>query len=87
MVFYVFMCRSVCSFVYGPFCHGALKLDIYIVDNILSLNISLIYILICNEMYVINSNAQSNTSVTIHRVSASNIEVFTFEVDIGVDPR
>jgi len=38
-------------------------------------------------MYVINSNAQSNTSVTIHRVSASNIEVFTFEVDIGVDSR
>jgi len=28
MVFYVFLCRSVCWFVYGPFCHGALKLDI-----------------------------------------------------------
>ena len=27
-----------------PFCHGALKLDIYIVYNILSLNMSLIYI-------------------------------------------
>jgi len=28
MVFYVFLCRSVCWFLYGPFCHGALKLDI-----------------------------------------------------------
>jgi len=25
MVFYVFLCRSVCWFLYGPFCHGALK--------------------------------------------------------------
>jgi len=28
MVFYVFLCRSVCWFLYGLFCHGALKLDI-----------------------------------------------------------
>ena len=28
MVFYVFFCRSMCWFLYGPFCHGALKLDI-----------------------------------------------------------
>jgi len=28
MVFYVFLCRSVCWFLYGSFCHGALKLDI-----------------------------------------------------------
>jgi len=27
MVFYVFLCRSVCLFLYGPFCYGALKLD------------------------------------------------------------
>ena len=27
-VFYVFLCRSVCWFVYGPFGHGALKFDI-----------------------------------------------------------
>ena len=44
-VLYVFLCRSVCWFLYGPFCHGALKLDIYIVYNILSLNISSIYII------------------------------------------
>jgi len=36
--------------------------------------------------YVMKYNAQSNTSV-IHLGSASNIEVFTFEVDIGLDPR
>ena len=28
MVFYVFLCRSVCWILNGPFCHGALKLDI-----------------------------------------------------------
>ena len=28
MVLYVLLCRSVCYFLYGPFCHGALKLDI-----------------------------------------------------------
>jgi len=28
IVFYVFLCRSVCWFLYRPFCHGALKLDI-----------------------------------------------------------
>jgi len=27
-MFYVFLCCSVCWFLYGPFCHGALKLDI-----------------------------------------------------------
>ena len=36
--------------------------------------------------HVIKSNAQSNRYVTIHLVSAFNIEVFTFKVDIGVDP-
>jgi len=36
--------------------------------------------------YVISFNAESNTSVTIHLVSAINIEVFTFKVDIGVGP-
>ena len=36
--------------------------------------------------HVIKYNAQSNTSVTIHIVCAFNIEVFTFKVDIGVDP-
>ena len=43
----------------------------------------------CRASYahVIKSNAQSNTSVTIHLVSGFNIEVFTFEVDIGVDTR
>jgi len=29
MVFYMYLCRSVCWFSYGPFCHGALKLDIF----------------------------------------------------------
>ena len=43
------LCRSVCWFLYGPFCHGALKLDIYIVYNILSLNISSIYIIFCRS--------------------------------------
>jgi len=28
MVFYVFLCGYVCWFLYGAFCHGALKLDI-----------------------------------------------------------
>ena len=39
--------------------------------------------------HVIKSNEQStsNTSVTVHLVSASNIAVFTFKFDIGVDPR
>jgi len=36
--------------------------------------------------HVIKSNAQSSTSVTIHLVAASNIEVLTFEIDIGMDP-
>jgi len=42
----------------------------------------------CRAQYahVIKSNAQSNTSVTIHLVSAFNIEVFTIKVDIVVDP-
>ena len=45
LVFYVFLCRSVCWFLYGPFCHGTLKLDIssLCVYNILFLNISSIY--------------------------------------------
>jgi len=34
----------------------------------------------------IKYNAQSNTSVAIHLVSAFNIEVYSFKVDIGVDP-
>ena len=25
LVLYVFLCRSLCLFLYGPFCHGALK--------------------------------------------------------------
>jgi len=28
LVFYVFLCCSVCWFLYGQFCHGTLKLDI-----------------------------------------------------------
>ena len=36
--------------------------------------------------HVIKYNAQSNTSVTIHLVSVSNIDVFSIEVDIDVDP-
>ena len=36
--------------------------------------------------HVKKSNVQCNTSVTNHRVSASNIYVFTLEVDIVVDP-
>jgi len=36
--------------------------------------------------HVKKSKVQCNTSVTIHRVSASNIYVFTLEVDIVVDP-
>jgi len=36
--------------------------------------------------HVKKSNVQSYTSVTIHRVSASNTDVFTLEVDIVVDP-
>ena len=28
MMLCVFLCRSVCWFLYGPFCHGALKLDV-----------------------------------------------------------
>ena len=37
------LCCSVCLFLYGPFCHGALK-HVYIVYNILNLNISFFYI-------------------------------------------
>jgi len=37
--------------------------------------------------HVIISNAQSNTSVTIHLVSASNIDVFFIVVGIDVDPQ
>ena len=45
LVFYVFCCYSVCWFLDEPFCHGALELwHIYIVYNILSLNISSVYI-------------------------------------------
>ena len=32
--------------------------------------------------YLIKLNAKSNTLVTIHRVYASNIDIFTLEVDI-----
>ena len=42
-MFCVFLCYSVCLFLYGPFCHGALKIDI--VYNILSLHITSIYII------------------------------------------
>ena len=28
MGFYVFLCRTVCCFLFGPCCHDALKLDI-----------------------------------------------------------
>ena len=35
--------------------------------------------------HVKKSNVQSNTSITNHRVSASNIDVFTLKVDIA-DP-
>ena len=42
LVFCVFMCCFVCVFLYGPFCHGALKY-VNIVYNILSLNINSIY--------------------------------------------
>ena len=34
--------------------------------------------------HVKKSNVQCNTSVTIHRVSASNVDVFSLEVDIVV---
>ena len=48
LVFCVFLCRSVCLFLYGLFCHGTLKfntcLHVYIVYNILSLYIYSIYI-------------------------------------------
>jgi len=45
LVFYVFLCCSVCWFLYRPFCHCALKLDIStFVYNVRFLNISLIYI-------------------------------------------
>ena len=37
--------------------------------------------------HVIKYNAQSNTSVTIHLVSASNSDVFSIVVNIDVDPR
>jgi len=43
-------CVVLCvSFLYGPFCHGAFKLDIiiYIVYNIFYFNISSIYIPVC----------------------------------------
>ena len=43
---HVFLCCSVCWFLYGPFCHFVpLNLYIYIVYNILSLNIFSIYII------------------------------------------
>ena len=29
LVFYVLLCCSMCLFLYGLFCHGALKLDLY----------------------------------------------------------
>ena len=38
------------------------------------------------NVYVMTLNAESNTSVSIHRVSASNMYVFTREVNTGVDP-
>jgi len=42
----------------------------------------------CRAKYarVIKFNPQSNMSVTIHLVSAFNIEVFTFKVYIAADP-
>ena len=43
----------------------------------------------CRAKYanVISSYAQSNTSVIIHRVSASIFDVFTLKVDTRVDHR
>jgi len=37
--------------------------------------------------HVIKCNAHSYTSVNIYRASASNIDVFSLDVDIDVDPR
>jgi len=53
-VFYKFLCFYVCFSVYGPFCHGALSTwHVYIVYNILSLNISSIYyILMSKDLFV-----------------------------------
>ena len=40
-----------CVFLYGPFCHGALKLDLSTFYNIFSLNISSIYVVIKFRLY------------------------------------
>ena len=58
MMLYVFLFRSVCYFLYGPFCHGAFNLTIYIVYNIHYLNISLIYIVNKKEIKIDNDILQ-----------------------------
>jgi len=45
LVFYVFLCCSVCWFLYGPFCHGALKFDVCSLFATLFLWISLQFII------------------------------------------
>ena len=44
LVFCVIMCRSVCLFLYGSFCHGVLKLDMSTLFTTFFLWTSLIYI-------------------------------------------
>jgi len=40
-------------FLYGPFCHGALKNDpIYIICNIFSLNLSSMYFMIISSLAI-----------------------------------
>jgi len=45
LVFYVFLCCSVCLLLYRPFCHGALKLDIFTLFTTFFLWTSLQFIL------------------------------------------
>jgi len=62
-VFYVFLCCSVCWFLYGPFCHGALKLKIFWLFTTFFVNISSIYIV----MYLLIWKKRSPLTVTITR--------------------
>jgi len=50
---YVFLCRSVWLFLYGPFCHGALKLDISTLFTTFFIWTSSIYIIEARYIQVV----------------------------------